>query len=188
MKCNIIQDNNIEYFVSKLRERNQTAHHEALHYLQYVFNHYKTEIKPVIELARTVKDNIETISPLIQSYTELICPSCKENCCINKHGFYNFEDLVYLHALGIKVYKFNFSGQDSDPCQFLSSNGCILERQYRPSGCNWYFCNSLLQEMEKSTNYDKFEDSMTRLAKLWMDLTEQFNNVILKITPLNKIG
>ncbi len=170
----------INFFTANLRERNEITHNQAVYYLRSIFNRYKRELETIKALASKIKKGIELINPFIQSYTQLICPSCKEKCCINKHGFYNFEDLVYLHALEIDRGKYDFSGKDLDPCQFLSTNGCILERQFRPSGCNWYFCDYLLQEMEKSPNYNQFEDSMTTLAKLWMDLIDQFHIAILK--------
>jgi hypothetical protein len=114
---------------------------------------------------------------VIQQTTEIVCPQCKNVCCISKHGYYPFEDLVYLHALGIKPPPLQFRKNDASPCQFLAKTGCTLERSMRPSGCNWYFCDSLLDQLEDTPGYPAFDDSLQDAATLWMEMMEEFSSI-----------
>ena len=152
----------------------QIYNHVSL-YLTESFNQYAYKFKTVKELARKIKEGIEEMNPFIQKNTRTVCPNCKEVCCISKHGYYNYEDLVYIHALGLRPPDNEFGRKDSEPCQFLNENGCSLERSIRPSGCNWYFCDSLFDYMEKQPDYQEFDMAMTNLAELWLKLLEEFS-------------
>jgi hypothetical protein len=138
------------------------------------------ELQEVKGLAQKIKITLEKISPLIQQTTRTVCPHCAEVCCISKHGYYNYEDLVYLSALGLKPPSIGPARNDFDPCRFLNENGCSMERSIRPSGCNWYFCDPLLEVIEKRPNYHEFDDSLRDLAELWMEMIDIFS----KISPL----
>ena len=155
--------------------RDQNIYKQAVHYLEEIFDNHGNRLQKVKEIAQRIKNEIEKISPFIQQPTQIVCPDCKDVCCINKHGYYNYEDLVYIHALGLKPPDYKFGRKDSDPCQFLSESGCSLERPFRPSDCNWYFCDSLLDRMEKMPEYQEFDAAMTELAELWMQLAEEFS-------------
>jgi hypothetical protein len=48
----------------------------------------------------------------------------------------------------------------------------------RPSGCNWYFCDSLFDYMEPQVWYSDFEESFRDVAELWLEMSEQFRKVI----------
>jgi hypothetical protein len=145
--------------------------------LEESFNQYAHKFKTVKEIAQDIRKRIDEISPIIQQSTRTVCPDCNDMCCINKHGYYNFEDLVYIHALGLTPPYHDFMINDSDPCQFLTENGCSLERPFRPSGCNWYFCASLLESMEKSPGYQQFDASLIELAELWLNMIEEFKRI-----------
>jgi hypothetical protein len=152
--------------------------------LEESFNQYAHKFKTVKELAQNIRKRIDEISPFIQQNTRTVCPDCNDKCCINKHGYYNFEDLVYINALGLKPTYYDFTRNDSDPCQFLAENGCSLERPIRPSGCNWYFCSPLLESMEKSPGYQQFDASLTELAELWLNMIEEFKRIANRLYHL----
>jgi hypothetical protein len=154
--------------------RDQSTYNQAIHYLEESFHNHEHKLQKVKELARKIKDGIEKINPFIQQTTQTVCPDCRDVCCIHKHGYYNFEDLIYIHALGLKPPVYEFGRKDSDPCQFLTENGCSMERPFRPSGCNWYFCDFLLNHIEKSPDYSIFDSSLSDIAELWLELTEEF--------------
>lgn len=163
--------------VSELSCRDQNTYYQAIHHLEEIFHKHGHKLQKVKELARKIKDGIERISPFIQQSTQTVCPDCKDVCCINKHSYYNYEDLVYIHALGLMPPAYEFGRKDSNPCQFLSENGCSLERSFRPSGCNWYFCDSLFDHMEKRPDYLAFDNSLGDIAELWMKLMEEFAKI-----------
>ncbi len=157
--------------------RNKNIYNQTILQLEKIFFEHNYKLKKVKELSINIKELIERISPFIQQNTQTVCSNCKEVCCISKHGYYNYEDLVYFYALGLRLPAYEFGRNDSDPCQFLTENGCSLERRFRPSGCNWYFCDSLLDHMEKRPGYQGFDNSMSHLAELWMKMMEEFAQV-----------
>jgi len=146
--------------------------------MEGVFNSQLFKLLRVKEIAQKVKAGIEKINPFIQQSTEAVCPRCINVCCINKHGYHNSEDLIYIYALGLKLPDYNFDRDDSAPCQFLSNKGCIMPRSVRPSGCNWYFCDPLLEYMEAMPVYGKFDDDLRDVAELWLEMMDEFHRVI----------
>jgi hypothetical protein len=158
--------------------RNPEMFHQHVRHIEEVFNNQPNKLLRVKEIARKVKERIEKIDPFIQQSTEAVCPRCTNVCCINKHGYHNSEDLIYIYALDLKLPDYNFDGDDSSPCQFLSDKGCAMHRSVRPSGCNWYFCDSLLDHMEERPGYGKFDDGLRDVAELWLALIDEFQRVI----------
>ena len=142
-----------------------------------IFQNAGPASRKVREPARRIKAGIEKISPFIQQATRTICPECKEVCCINKHGYYDFEDLVYFHALDLEVPRHESGIEDAAPCRFLSAAGCRMERTLRPSGCNWYFCDPLLDHMEKMHGYAEFDDTLREVAEQWLEMMEEFESI-----------
>jgi hypothetical protein len=163
--------------IMDLDYRDQNIYKKNIYYLEEIFDKNGNGLQEVKEIATRIKNEIEKISPFIQHTTQIVCPDCRDVCCISKHGYYNFEDLVYLYALGLKPPHYESGRKDSDPCQFLSVNGCSLKRPFRPSGCNWYFCESLLDHMEVQPDYQEFDDSFKNLADLWLEMIEQFAKI-----------
>jgi hypothetical protein len=145
--------------------------------LAEILHHSSRTSRKVKEIARRIRAGIEKISPFIQQATGTVCPKCEDVCCISKHGYHNFEDLVYIHALGLKATHHESGRADSDPCQFLSENGCSMDRTVRPSGCNWYFCNPLLDYMEEMPGYREFDDALKEVAELWMSMMKEFTSI-----------
>jgi hypothetical protein len=140
-------------------------------------NHTSQKVEEVKTTAGRIRMAVEKISPFIQQATQTVCPKCNDVCCISKHGYYNFEDLVYMHALGLEVPQHKSGRADSDPCQFLSEKGCSMDRAVRPSGCNWYFCSALLDHMEEMPGYLEFDDALKEVAELWMKMMEEFTSI-----------
>jgi hypothetical protein len=142
------------------------------------FHIQRHKLQRVKQLAQRIKEGIEKINPFIQQSTEAVCPHCKNVCCINKHGYYNYEDLVYIHALGLRLPDYDFGKKDSTPCQFLSERGCVMDRSVRPSNCNWYFCEPLLDHMEKRPEYGNFDNDFKEVVEVWLELMDEFEKVI----------
>ncbi len=163
--------------------RSPRVYHQTMQFLDEFFRHHLKELNTISALAVGIKEGIEKISPFIQQSTEKVCPNCTGVCCISKHGYYSCEDLVYLRALGLKPPPFEFGRKDSAPCQYLAESGCSIERPYRPSGCNWYFCDSLLECMETISGYRTFDDTLQDIANLWIQMMEEFK----RIQPLHKL-
>jgi hypothetical protein len=157
--------------------RDHDVYHETNFFLENIFSSNRDHRQKVRLLAEKIKKGIEKINFFVQQGTSNVCPGCKDVCCISKHGYYNFEDLVYLHALGLKPPALEFGKNDSEPCQFLTQNGCSLERPFRPSGCNWYFCEALFDVMETMPGYHQFDDDIKGIAELWLEMMQEFHSV-----------
>jgi hypothetical protein len=157
--------------------RDRDTYIRVILHLEDIFSKQVNGLQRVKTLAQKIKNGIEEISPFIQQTTLSVCPRCTDVCCISKHGYYNYEDLVYISALGLKLSSYEFGRKDSEPCQFLNRNGCSLKRSIRPSGCNWYFCDSLLEEMEQRAGYRAFDDSLLNVAHLWIEMIEEFSGI-----------
>jgi hypothetical protein len=165
-------------FAYAFRDRLSTGlYSRAFLLLEETFLLRGRELNDVMGLARTIKTALEKISPLIQQITGTVCPRCADVCCISKHGFYNYEDLVYLFALGLRPPSIDLDRNEHDPCQFLSESGCSMERSIRPSGCNWYFCDPLLEVIEQTPDYHEFDDSLRDLAETWMKMLDEFSRI-----------
>jgi hypothetical protein len=147
-------------------------------HIEEIFHEQGHKLQRVKELAQKIKNGINKINLFIQQSTEVVCPNCSDVCCIHKHGCYKYEDLVYIHALGLKPPDYDFKKKDTTPCQFLSEKGCIMDRSVRPSGCNWYCCEPLLDYMESKAEYGKFDNELRDVAELWLALMDEFARVI----------
>jgi hypothetical protein len=90
----------------------------------------------------------DAVSLYIERHTSLVCPSCKNICCINKHGNYDDSDEIFIRALGLGSLEQLYDRMDTEPCRYLQSSGCSLPRYRRPFRCTWYFCEGLLSSMQ----------------------------------------
>lgn len=126
-------------------------------------------------IAYIIREKIEVIDPFIQEGTAKVCPACNERCCINRHGYYDNLDVLYIRLLGIEPPLYEEGLVDTDPCQFLSEHGCSKPRWFRPFRCNWYFCVALLDYMEKGP------------ARPYREFIKTFNEILdLRCELLNK--
>jgi hypothetical protein len=154
--------------------RDLPGYNQAVSRIEEFFQQNPVELLNIRELAKNISRRISGISPFIQRATENTCPACKDVCCISRHGYYNYEDLVYIRALGLTPPRPDFGSNDFAPCRFLAAQGCSMERCLRPSGCNWYFCEALFNYMETLPGYQEFDDSLTEIAELWLKMMEEF--------------
>ena len=157
--------------------KQEDAYIQAIRKLEGIFNKNGDKLQKVKEIAVEVKKEIEKISLFIELNSQKICIVCKGTCCINKNSYYNFEDFIYIHALGLNPPDFEFGLSDLEHCQFLSEKGCSFERSFRPSGCNWYFCNAMFEEMEKSHDYESYDNSLTDVIERWKAMMEEWKSL-----------
>lgn len=122
---------------------------ETIELIEQAMNVRRGELSRVAHYAHVLKEEMDGISDFIQLNTSVVCPACQKVCCINKHGYYDGQDLIYISALGLERPVYGEGIADTAPCQFLSGHGCSRERWARPFRCNWYFCDALLAHMEQ---------------------------------------
>jgi len=130
--------------------------------------------------AMEFKKAIETIDVFIQTHTAEVCPHCRNVCCINRHCYYDYEDLIYIRALGLEPPACKEEVLDTDCCQFLSAAGCTIERSLRPFRCNWYFCGALLKHMEDGAAkpYRQFIREFQKIIELKKTMVDTFLSTV----------
>jgi len=130
-------------------------------------------------LSRELQKTYLALESYFKKYTEPFCSRCDHPCCVNRHGFPDFEDLVVFSALGTRLWEnFDFSAKDRAPCQFLGKDGCTLERCNRSYRCTWYFCDEVFERFRAQSlkDYEHFEILLDRLGKQRMEILELFDS------------
>ena len=100
------------------------------------------------EIVHELKNAFSAVSPFIEKHTSIVCPECEKVCCIDKHGRYDKDDLVFMKALGIEIPHDPSDREETALCRFLNKNGCSRQRRERPFRCTHFFCNPLLKSLE----------------------------------------
>ena len=126
------------------------------------------------ELARDVKNAFGLVSPFIEKHTSLVCPECENVCCMDKHGRYDENDLVFLRALGVEIPPDRHNLEETAPCRFMTGTGCSLERWMRPYRCTFFFCDALLKSLENDNAklYRAFLEYLQHLVAVRQKLLE----------------
>ncbi len=130
-------------------------------------------------VSEELKKTFLSLEPYFQRYTEKICKKCPTPCCVNRHGFPDFEDLIVFNALSQPVISFDFNKKDTAPCQFLGRGGCTLERCARSYRCTWYFCDKVFEifETEDKEAFKRFEHLLVQLGQQRMVITDLFERL-----------
>ncbi len=100
------------------------------------------------ELADDLVAAFSAVSPFIEKHTALVCPDCENVCCIDKHGKYDNNDMIFMRALVAVTEQRPHEGGDDDPCRYLDGSGCSRARWERPFRCTHFFCTPLLKSLE----------------------------------------
>jgi hypothetical protein len=152
----------------------------ATHFMEQLFSSHGNDMGYIVKKAHTIKRAIDEMDCFIQQNTSGVCPDCKDVCCINIHGYYDHQDLIYIYSLGLKPPDYKEGVKDTDPCQFLNKLGCTVERSIRPFRCNWYFCKALFEYMENgdAKPYRNFINKFHEIIDLRKDMLDEFFNLL----------
>jgi hypothetical protein len=156
--------NNYEKLVKEQRE------------VDNIFRNHDLQIEKIRDLAFSASKSMENLDSMLQQHTASVCSECRSVCCINRHSYHSFEDIVYIYALNKKMPAHTAGIQDSMPCQFLGKKGCCLPRLLRPYRCNWYFCSPLLERIEErpSRYYRLFITTLQDITTTRQRLIQEF--------------
>ena len=127
------------------------------------------------ELAIEMKEAFKTISPFIEKHTAIVCPECRHLCCKDKHGRYDQDDIIFLHAINAAIPPEQPERDGSGPCRYMRGNGCSIDRYLRPFRCTHFFCNPLLKSLEEDNAklYSAFIEYFEHLISMRQKLLEQ---------------
>lgn len=117
--------------------------------------------------AGRLKDLLIELSPLIEEYTALTCPDCRDVCCRQKRCLPEPVDVRYLGLLDLPLPVLDPSRDPEGPCQFISDKGCFTPRWLRPWRCTWYFCVPLLEAMGQGP-----QKKARRISRLIQEIVE----------------
>ncbi len=90
---------------------------------------------------RIIKENLEWLDPFFQRYVESSYYRCPDPCCQATNIFFDRADLLYLHSLAASIPPSQTRIKSGDPCLYLTEQGCVLPRIYRPYTCTWFMCD-----------------------------------------------
>jgi hypothetical protein len=93
-------------------------------------------------LVRSLRERIQWLDAVMVRYCEATCPSCEDPCCHGLQVFYNRTDLLWLLALDEHFPPGQTRRGPTEPCRYLTQNGCILPRMLRPYVCVWFLCEA----------------------------------------------
>jgi hypothetical protein len=158
--------------------------------IQLLFVDHENALLEVTRAARNAETLIETISPLIESYTSAVCPECTSVCCINRHSRFDRSDVIFMTALGKDIPEDNPGIADTDACRFLNSRGCALKRSQRPYRCTWFFCSALLDQImlqASAGGYRKFMEMLQAITKNRTTMINDFETLSKKLSPSLKM-
>ncbi len=168
-----------------LSRHNREQWNLAINMLESFFSNSEVDLSVVVNPAAKVYEKTGEIDGFIQDNTSEVCPLCMKVCCINRHGYYDYEDLIYIFSLGQRPPLYREGLKDTDPCGFLSETGCRRRRELRPFRCNWYFCTPLLEHMERgpAVPYRNFVRLFSEILKWRRELIEAFFRLASKHLP-----
>ena len=149
-----------------------------------VFRHHNDRLMKARNLAVPIAEEIEHLGAVLQQHTAFVCPECSSVCCINRHSYHAFDDIVYIHAIGEKIPLHNPALDDSGPCQFLGGQGCTIARSLRPYRCNWYFCSPLLAHItahNSNHHYRLFINLLQEITEKRQKMMEEYASVVNNI-------
>ncbi len=122
--------------------------------------------------ARRLKQLLIDASPLLEEFTSLVCPGCKDVCCRQKHGMFREGDKRYLEALGGTVPARDAHRPLEGPCELMGPRGCTDPRWMRPFKCTWYFCDSLLAALNEGP-----QKKARRLSAIMQEMIEVYDRL-----------
>ncbi len=152
-------------------------------FLERLFREHRNELLSVADYADTLKNEINAVDSFIQHTTAVVCARCKNVCCVNRHGWYDYEDLIYVFALELQPLPYHEGVTDTDPCRFLSPHGCTIERAVRPFRCNWHFCSALVEHLESgpAKPFRLFVNRFQRIIDLRKEMLDRFFTIVTSV-------
>jgi hypothetical protein len=158
-------------------------------HISSVFRDNGTAMLKVKELASEVTALMDTLDPVIESHTKVVCPSCTGVCCVNRHSYHDRHDSLYLFACEADMPAHRPGIDDASPCQFLSPRGCTMRRSLRPYRCTWFFCEPLLDHIRSipAAEFRKFIHLLESLTRKREEMVQEFRRIVADL-PLSEPG
>lgn len=154
--------------------------------IRSLFSSHGEALTEVIRSAEQAEILINSISPIIESYTSQTCPACTSVCCINRHSRFDRSDVIFMAALGKDIPEELQEIPETDACRFLGMRGCILKRTERPYRCTWFFCSALMDQIVQQPSvsaYRNFLEMLRNISENRMKMINVFEKLETTLPP-----
>ena len=170
--------------MSKFREYpeipfgDEVFYKKAWDFIDNIFSNLldEEELSNFLTLGKDIKESFIELDSYFLKITKQKCRFCIDHCCVNRHGFPDFEDLIVRRSMKLSLLEYDFSVIDTKDCQFLGKTGCILKRFERSYRCSWYFCDEVFDYFEKNDQkaFLQFEDGLFKIGQKRQKLLRDF--------------
>lgn len=123
--------------------------HEANQSVRHHLERYRSHLGFFEKLFRDVENGMALIFSMLDELCGNTCPWCPEPCCLSATVWFDFPDLLFLHAGGSRIPPAQPRQGLKTSCRYLRVRGCSLPRISRPWICTWYLCDSQLACLRK---------------------------------------
>ena len=120
--------------------------------IDYHLNRYCRDLKPAIQIARNIRNRLESIFDTLDELSRITCPRCPDVCCLSASPWYDLRDLIILHLNQLPIPRTQTISGIKDSCCYISHRGCTLSRITRPWICTWYLCPTQTAHIRKKEN------------------------------------
>jgi hypothetical protein len=126
-------------------------------------------------LAWQISEAVQWLDTIMTKYCDITCPGCDDPCCSAGAIFYNQTDMLSLIVMGISPPPGQTRTQPFQPCRYLTSSGCCLQRIARPYVCVWFLCEAQM---------DLFRDESSSTQRHFVKSLESIRMNRLRIESL----
>ena len=99
---------------------------------------------PAFRAAEEVRQAMNLMIPVWEDLCARTYPKCRDNCCTASRVWFEYPDLLLFHLLGFEIPPGQTRSDLSQPCRYLTEEGCSQPRLVRPWRCSWYLCQDQL--------------------------------------------
>lgn len=147
---------------------------------RHLIHRHERAMQPARGHAGKIREQLESLFPLMDTLCARTCPDCTEPCCRVAKLWYNFQDLLFLHLQGIPPPERQPILSYHDHCRYLTTKGCRLPRISRPWICTWYLCPPQTRGIRKMGKplRDEVEDRFQTIKQLRTEMEEAFIRVV----------
>jgi len=139
-----------------------------------------SELDHAKSLAMEIKENLESLFPMMDELSRTTCPWCPEPCCVNARIWIDFHDLLFLHLINQTLPPAQLQDNFKHDCRYFGHRGCSLPRLSRPWICTWYVCPTQMAVLRKKNQItvEYFTQTVRRIKSKRKDMEDEFIRVI----------
>ncbi|MDM8526527.1 hypothetical protein QUF80_24385 [Desulfococcaceae bacterium HSG8] len=153
---------------------------EANQTMAHLIRIHGPKLGSVTALALEIREQLESVFPLLDDLCMATCPWCPDSCCLRAAVWMDFRDLLFLHLIGQEIPQTQLMGDLKQTCRYLGSKGCSLPRISRSWTCIRYLCPTQMAGLRKKSCsvQEAFDQSVQIIRKGRKEMEKVFIRVI----------